>query len=131
MNIENKQQQQQGNSIFSPSEDETTAKEGIQTIQEEKPGVFIWNYQNTSENEIRYVAFDGAPLTALLKDKKLSREDVEKLVWMMDRTVAGIIETFDLFPKDPNYDNLVKPGETHKDITTNVVGEQVQRLSDS
>lgn len=121
--------------IFEPKENETAAQEAISSTQntEEKGGVVVWNYQNSNENDIRVVCFDTAPLNQMKKDGIIDDNDVQKLIWMMDRTVSGIISTFDLFPKDPTYNNFADLSESgsYKDVTKEVTGEQVKRLSDS
>lgn len=121
--------------VFEPQEHETSAQQAISDTQSEdgKGGVAIWNYQNSDEDQIRVVCFDTAPLSQMKKDGVINDEDIQKLIWMMDRTVSGIIGTFNLIPKDPNYKNFADLSESgdYKDVTTAVTGEQVKRLSDS
>ena len=121
-------------SIYSPKENETIAKEAISSIEEtaneSKAGVLVWNYQNSNEDIIRCIAIDVEPINGLVKNGTIPKEDVQKIVWAMDKAIESVIRNFDVLPKDPTFQNIVND-ETHTMVGSESYQEEVKRLSDS
>lgn len=90
----------------------------------DKNSMLVWNYQNTNEENIRYIALETAPFSDL-KNQGATDLDIEKMLWAIDRVVLGLVQTFNLVPKDPSFDNFVKEGmlkevgTEHLDLLTN------------
>lgn len=91
--------------MFEPKDTEFAAKETIQALKTGQPGSSIWYYQNSNEDFERYIAIDMTMLVQLLQTGKLSDEDLSKVLWAMDRTVAGLVQVFNLTPKNPDFSN--------------------------
>ncbi len=87
----------------------TTAEPAAPTEEgETKAGVIVWEYQNTNETRRRYVMFEAQPFVDMIRAGVMTREDYSKVMWAMDIAVESMCKTFDMTPKDPQFDNVVR-----------------------
>lgn len=86
----------------------TTMAEPAAPEEEAKAGVVVWEYQNTNEECRRYVMFEAQPFVDMIRAGVMTREDYSKVMWAIDIAVDSMCKTFDMTPKDPQFDNVVR-----------------------